>query len=511
MNRVLASFFLFGLLLLHHSTWAVNVTKFGTHSKRFLIQEAAKNTQWVAYMQCSLLISEVMQIYQTIESSYALHQQLSSSESLNTAASIPCKLTLAAQSILNTLLIVNCDNSDEIHGKKLNDLLLSTDLGTIPQECHNQLLVVKDVVVKLRDDQYVNATVNQPVSGKWNLDRLDQRSLPRNNVYTYVRTGAGVTIYVVDTGCRCTHNDFTGRCTNIANFAGDGIDDTDCNGHGTHCASTAGGDQWGVAKDASIACIKALGCGGSGTFSAVQMALDEVLDRVLANPHSAVVSMSLAGGLYTPIHTQIATMVNTHKIAVVVAAGNSGDNACLYSPAAAPAAFTVGASTETDGFASFSNRGSCVDIAAPGTNIIAAGIGNDVDPATKSGTSMACPLVAGVVALELEQQLVDNPLLERGDGKLAQDHVRGNATISKIDSPSDSYDPLPLVFSSIGMPPVPQPPPPPPPPAPPQPNFANPNMPLGRPASTAHGLAFDLAQFLGNPLFLLFMAFLFVF
>lgn len=224
-----------------------------------------------------------------------------------------------------------------------------------------------------------------------------------------------------------------------------------------------------------------------------------VQDDVLANSLSAVTSMSLSGSFYSPINDQVNTMVNTHKISVTCAAGNSGDNACNYSPGSATAALTVAASDTQDARADFSSYGSCCKIAAPGVNIVAAVFNGDNTYGTKSGTSMSTPLVAGLCALDMEQQLIDNPGLTRADGALAHAHVVAMATALKINTPSGR---LPLAFSSVGLPPVAQPPPPPPPPAPPQPNKAGPNMPLGLPA-TSDATINALARFLGHPLVIL--------
>jgi len=103
--------------------------------------------------------------------------------------------------------------------------------------------------------------------------------------------------------------------------------------------------------------------------------------------------MSLGGG-YSPIYDQVVDNVKAEGLVVVVAAGNSNDDACYSSPAAAEGAFTVGASNIEDARASFSNYGICVDIFAPGRNILSTYIGNTFS--YLSGTSMACPVVTGV-------------------------------------------------------------------------------------------------------------------
>ena len=341
---------------------------------------AMTQTQWVVRLKCSLLISEVTQLYDTFEAT----TELSASGALSASDpfSIPCRIVIAGQGLVNTWLVLQCSTSNSIYGSKIKTLLSDKDLATLPEQCReSSVIVARDVVA------HSTAVVTQPVSGYWHLDRIDQRSLPMNNQYTYNRTGAGVTIYIVDTGTNANHNDFGGRATNAANFAGDG-NAADLNGHGTHCMGIAGGSTYGVAKEATLVSEKCLDASGSGTFSAVSLALEDITDKVVASPHSAVVSMSLAGGLYTPIHDQISDMVNIHKIAVVVAAGNSADDACNYSPAAAADALTIAASTTQDKLADFSNAGSCTDLAAPGVNIVSASYSSNSGTAIKSGTSM---------------------------------------------------------------------------------------------------------------------------
>eukprot|EP00803_Ostreobium_quekettii_P001510 evm.model.scf_274.7 EVM.evm.TU.scf_274.7 scf_274:52324-61265(-) len=236
----------------------------------------------------------------------------------------------------------------------------------------------------------------------WGLDRLDQLSETLDGYYHYPSEGLGVNVYVVDTGILTTHTEFAEEEGPRAKFAfsvfGDDDDRRDCNGHGTHVAGIVGGANFGVAKGATIWDIRALDCNKSASFADTVAALD----WIATNAESPAVAVLSLGGYANDLLDTAAEQLVEGGVPVLSAAGNSREDACLWSPARTDACITVGASTPTDMIYPNSNFGPCVDIFAPGERILGAGTGSDEEGVYRSGTSMATPFVAGVAALFLQ-------------------------------------------------------------------------------------------------------------
>ena len=258
-----------------------------------------------------------------------------------------------------------------------------------------QALANNPNVLVVEDDLDVTAFALQ-TPAPWGLDRIDQLALPLSNTFDNGDiTGANAYSYVVDTGIDATNQDFEGRVTSGYTAVLDGLGSADCNGHGTHVAGIIGGARYGVAKKTTLIPVRVLDCSGSGSYSSVISGLDWIAANHRTGD-AAVVNLSLGGPASSTLDGAIKNLI-AKGINVVVAAGNSNADACNYSPSRVTDAITVGATANTDERASYSNYGSCVDLFAPGSSITSTWIGSS-GTNTISGTSMASPNIAGIVA-----------------------------------------------------------------------------------------------------------------
>jgi hypothetical protein len=163
------------------------------------------------------------------------------------------------------------------------------------------------------------------------------------------------------------------------------------------------GKQYGVAKQAALIAVKVLGDNNSGSFSGVIEGIDWVAQQRQVTGRPSIMSLSLGGGKNDAVNDAInaAAAAGVHNS---ISAGNdNGNDACTVSPAGASQAFTVAASDVNDRMAGFTNLGPCVDVFAPGVDIVSTFIVGNNATTTYSGTSMSAPHTAGVKAIFLSE------------------------------------------------------------------------------------------------------------
>jgi len=364
----------------------------------------------------------------------------------------PLYSSIDAEEVPDNYIVVFKDNVDIMNSTKHTTWLLNllqTSSSTESEEKINHVFdfrsefrgyagkFSKETIEKIRTsnevayvekDQIVHA-YDVDTDAPWGLSRISHRTKPDTEEeygkYTYNEAaGRNVTVYIIDTGVNINHADFEGRAIWGATIPEDD-EDIDGNGHGTHVAGTVAGKKYGVAKKANIVAVKVLRSNGSGSMSdvikgiefAVQHHNERVEEAKKINEEAgdddekiivkSAANMSLGGGRSRALDRVVDAAVKA-GIQFAVAAGNDGLDACNYSPAAAKNAITVGATTMDDRMAWFSNHGTCVDVFAPGHYITSAWIGSEVATNTISGTSMASPHVAGLIALLLSMPEHEN-------------------------------------------------------------------------------------------------------
>jgi subtilisin family serine protease len=254
-------------------------------------------------------------------------------------------------------------------------------------------------LVELVVPVYANSAaylVQRPAT--WNLARICRRTYTSDNIRYFYNAQAcqGVDAYVLDTGVDESHPEFQGRVQKGPNFSKE-AQNTDLNGHGTHVAGIIGSKSFGVCKNIQIIPLKVMNAIGVGDSASVILALGWIQANRKKNRPS-VVNISFSGPFSQAMNIAV-NQLSQLGVVVVAAAGNSGSDACSFSPASAASALTVGATTSQDEALAFppTNFGACVNLSAPGGIIRSTYLGHQA--AYMSGTSMAAPHVTGAVAM----------------------------------------------------------------------------------------------------------------
>ncbi|KAI0296765.1 peptidase S8/S53 domain-containing protein [Multifurca ochricompacta] len=320
--------------------------------------------------------------------------------------------------------------------------------------------VERDQVVRTQDVQEL---------APWGLARISHRPKLTFDTFTQYEHqpsgGEGVDVYVIDTGINIHHKDFEGRASWGRTIPVNDFDE-DVNGHGTHCAGTIASRKYGVAKSANVIAVKVLGSDGTGSegdvvagviFAAESAALkakeaeEEIKATGTTKHKGSVANMSLGGGRSRTIDQAVNGAVDS-GLHFAVAAGNNDDDACSYSPAAAVKAITVAASTLSDERAGFSNHGPCVDVFAPGQDIMSTWIGSDSAENIISGTSMASPHVAGLLAYHLSAlPSKSHTYMYEAEYNGRPQWASGSVPPSKLAHPSNSIAPADLKAEVIKL------------------------------------------------------------
>lgn len=306
----------------------------------------------------------------------------------------------------------------DLSGPAFQGFSIQAPPGLLKQAALLQELLESSKVSQISPD-YI-ATVGQTTlrtqtaPPNWGLDRIDDPT-GTDNSFTYRSFGTGVTAYIVDTGIMYQHTQFGSPTRASAGFdyeAGRAAPGSDCHGHGTHVAGIVGGTAVGVAKSVNLVSVRVLDCAAIGTSTSLIQGINWLTQHCSTTAsQKCVANQSLSfNGIAADVEAAIQASIR-QGVSYVVAAGNANTNACDVTPARMPEVVTVGASTQpsaagvnpvvADSRASFSNFGPCVDLFAPGVNIMSSYYFAS-DPnllgsgARLNGTSQAAPHVAGV-------------------------------------------------------------------------------------------------------------------
>ena len=248
----------------------------------------------------------------------------------------------------------------------------------------------------------------------WHVDRLDQPRLPLNQEFQPIGSGAGVDVYVLDSGVFYNHEQLNGR----SKYSGyDPMDvhkkesrrGQDCHGHGTQVASAIVGRSLGVAGGSRVYSVRVLDCENRGVWSVVIDGLEHVSEVVAQRGRPAVLVMAFIGPRSQTVNSALRKLY-IRGILAVASAGNDFQDSCRYTPGGMAEVLTAGGTDRDDRMYQRSNYGACVDVFAPAVDIPAADMACDTCYTQSNGTSFSAALTAGVAAIILGQEPLLAPL-----------------------------------------------------------------------------------------------------